>query len=678
MRLLIRILYNKIVIYLLISLITGSLYAQQDEVVDGFSIEVINITFIKETSFEKNDILNIIQTGRSGIFSSMEFDQDIRRIDKFFFDNGYFDAQIDTNLQYDFDKKSVVIEFKINPNTPYTINKIEYSGLDKIYPIVLDKINKRLDKFIKLKDIYSRDNLSNEVIRVLDILSNNGYAQAITEQPEVIKIESQSVEYKNKVNIIHKFIPGNYFHFGKTKIEFTNNKHEISFEEIYNELLFHEGDVYSKSDLVESENRLSKVAIIDNGRIQIENIDSVKNVINFKIMASLRNKYEIQPELAGYDISNRFYGGAALSFTDRFFLGGGRTQTTKFQALYNSPTYNLLELSLDLFQPYIFNNNKIAGNWKLSFSLLKQDIYNISRFKNEFNVNYELPKFTYVNNVIISWKIGNDRYSVSEPVLVQITDSTSELVDGFNINLFSSIGSVTFVHNNTNNFAFPTRGNFQSFLIEESGLLSYFIRNLFNTSSYNYVKLTNVDKFYLRLTNNNSSVFAAKFLVGAIFEYGDNQYNIGGLNQVIGISAIPYEARFIAGGSSSVRGWNAGSLGTFQGRENGGNFLLESNLEHRTKPFSDSKGFFRDVGFVSFVDFGNLWENPSKFRIDQIAIAIGGGLRYYTLVGPFRFDIGFKFYDWEAPTGQKWLFENDLNTILKSKIVFQFGIGNTF
>ena len=113
--------------------------------------------------------------------------------------------------------------------------------------------------------------------------------------------------------------------------------------------------------------------------------------------------------------------------------------------------------------------------------------------------------------------------------------------------------------------------------------------------------------------------------------------------------------------------------------EYGGNFLFEGNLEHRTKPFRNAKSIFRDLGFVTFFDYGNLWEDASKFQLNQIALAIGGGIRYYTIVGPVRFDIGFKLYDYFAEEGtNKWLFNNSLNTILKSKIAFQFGIGNTF
>jgi outer membrane translocation and assembly module TamA len=174
-------------------------------------------------------------------------------------------------------------------------------------------------------------------------------------------------------------------------------------------------------------------------------------------------------------------------------------------------------------------------------------------------------------------------------------------------------------------------------------------------------------------------VLATKALLGIIFEYGDNKLKVNGLNTDLNINIIPIETRFIAGGNTSVRGWPGKKLGTFENMENGGNFLLEGNFEHRTKPFRNLKNVFRDLGFVTFFDWGNLWESPKKFQIQQIALAIGFGARYYTIVGPIRVDIGFKLYDYFAENGtNKWLFNNSLSTILQNKLTIQFGIGNTF
>ena len=134
---------------------------------------------------------------------------------------------------------------------------------------------------------------------------------------------------------------------------------------------------------------------------------------------------------------------------------------------------------------------------------------------------------------------------------------------------------------------------------------------------------------------------------------------------------------FFAGGSNSVRGWKARDLiptnqiddlfpSTFneQYRIRGGIFLLEGSFEYRRK-------FEEQFGFALFVDYGNTWNDLNDVRFDEIAVAVGTGLRYYSPIAPFRIDFGFKFYD---PADKKFIFDK---AVFKT-MVFHFGIGEAF
>jgi outer membrane protein assembly factor BamA len=662
-------------------LITYSALFAQDEQLElrKYEFDELNIEFVNTHKFDESDIKNLVKTGNIKYFDYNEFCSDILRIEKFYFDNGFIDASVDTSIAIDTAKNRVSAKFIISENLPYTVGSLEYKGLEDIGPGFTDKLFKDEEPLIKVNDVYNKNNLTQEISRIVYFLNNNGYANAINDQPEITKIESNNSAKKNKLYIKLKFTTGNFFRFGKTSINIENNRYNIKFNEVYRELDYVENDFYSKEKLIESENRINRISILENARILYDNVDTVNNIIHMKIKASVRNKYELQPEVLGYDISNLFYGGAGLLFSDRYFFGGGRTLSIKLQGLVHSENANGIDFLMNMFQPYIFSNNKITGEWKIGATLFNQDEFRILETKNQFDINYELPRYTYVNNLQFSWKISDQRYTVKQPTENIIGDTSIILPVNSFTNIFSSVLGFTVIHNNTNSFQFPTRGYYQSYLFEESGLLSYFLRRIFDISTFSYFKFTTVHKFFFNLYPSESSVLAVKTLLGMIFEYGDNSLKINGVPYSYNENLIPLETRFVAGGNTSVRGWTGKKLGTFPNMENGGNFLFEGNFEHRTKPFRNVKGIFRDLGFVTFFDYGNLWQEPSKFQLNQIALAIGGGIRYYTIVGPVRFDIGFKLYDYFAESGtNKWLFNNSLSTILKSKIAFQFGIGNTF
>jgi outer membrane protein assembly factor BamA len=657
------------------------LYAQSEEFeFRKYKLDDVKFEFSNSHIFDKDDINNLIKTGKEKYFDYNEFCMDILRIEKFYFDNGYIDASVDTNITINETNKIISTKFIINEKQPYIIESLEYKGIERIGDVFWDKLFKEDEPLIKTNDVYNKNNLSLEISRIVTFLNNNGYANAINSPPEITKFETNNPNKKNKLEIKLNFTLGEFFRFGKTKINIEDNRYNIKFNEVYRELDYVENDFYSKEKLIGSENRINKISILENARILFDNIDTANNIINLKINASIRNKYEIKPEVLGYDINNLFYGGGGLSFSDRYFFGGGRTFSVKLQGLVHSEDDNGIEFLMNVFQPYILKNNKITGEWKIGSTLFNQDEYRIFETKNQFDINYELPKHTYVNNLQFSWKTSNQKFTVKSPVIEEIADSNITLPVGSSINTFSSVLGLTIIHNNTNNFQFPTSGYFQSYLLEESGLFSYFLRQMFDISTFSYFKFTTVHKIYLNLSpEKESSVLACKTLLGVIFEYGDNTLKVSGVPGSFDINIVPFETRFVAGGNTSVRGWPGKKLGTFENMENGGDFLVEGNFEHRTKPFRNSKGIFKDLGFVTFFDYGNLWETPSRFQFQQIALAIGGGFRYYTIVGPIRVDIGFKLYDYYAEPGTKmWLWGNSLNTIFRSKITFQFGIGNTF
>lgn len=96
---------------------------------------------------------------------------------------------------------------------------------------------------------------------------------------------------------------------------------------------------------------------------------------------------------------------------------------------------------------------------------------------------------------------------------------------------------------------------------------------------------------------------------------------------------IPANQRFFAGGGGSVRGFAYKSLGPQAlGEPIGGRSLLEGSLEARWK-------ITETIGLVPFVDAGTAFESSLPDFNENIRVAAGLGLRYYTSLGPIRLDV---------------------------------------
>jgi outer membrane protein insertion porin family len=662
-------------------LFLNSSFSQDDEEVvhKSYKTGKVEMEYKSTETFSASELKNIIKTGNSDYFNFEDYLVDKKRIEKFYFDNGFFDAFVDTSIVLSNEKISV--KFIIEENQPYTIGKINYSGLSNLPQDLM--ANAFLSDVLEttVGDVYSKNKVTSESGRILKFLQNNGYASANMTSPEIVKIETANPDLKHKITINLNYEPGIRYRFGKTIVAINNQKYNLYLEDILHELEYQENDIYSKEILMQSENRLNRISVLENTRIVVSDIDTINNIINLKILGLVRNKYELQPEILGYEISNSFFAGLGMSYTDRFFLHNPRTFSAKVRALANSTQNYRLEFILEMFQPHIFNNNKITGNLNLSNVLYSIDQYRIIELKSKASVNYELPKHTYLNNIYVDWKLTDQRVTFKVPLIALETDSTYSIIpEGSFVNILNSIIGFTFVHSKTDNFQFPTKGFYQSYLLEESGLISSLIQKFFDVSTVKYLKFSFINKFYMPVTSRGEkSTIATKFLIGDIYEYGDNSLVLSSSSKNYGLDVVPIDSKFIAGGSTSVRGWGARKLGTFDNRNNGGDFIVEGTIEHRTRPFYDQKGLIRDFGFVSFVDFGNLWSDIKYYKTTDIAVAIGVGLRYYTIVGPVRLDFGFKFYDYEpAPGTNKWLFRNNASAIFNDKFAIQFGIGNTF
>lgn len=100
---------------------------------------------------------------------------------------------------------------------------------------------------------------------------------------------------------------------------------------------------------------------------------------------------------------------------------------------------------------------------------------------------------------------------------------------------------------------------------------------------------------------------------------------------------IPIFRRLFLGGSSTVRGYGFQRLGPVDesGKPLGGLTAITGNIELRFP-------LYRAFSGTVFVDGGEVSEDAFSAHLDELRFTAGMGLRFNTVVGPLRFDYGYK------------------------------------
>lgn len=137
---------------------------------------------------------------------------------------------------------------------------------------------------------------------------------------------------------------------------------------------------------------------------------------------------------------------------------------------------------------------------------------------------------------------------------------------------------------------------------------------------------------YIRLAEAAS--VATRLHAGYVEAYGDTE-------------VVPHVQRFVSGGAYSVRGYPEQGLGpqAEEGYALGGDILLEANVELRAQlPFVAGHEGWENLWWGLFVDAGNVWPEWDEMKKEFLRYGAGFGIRYNTVVGPVRFDVGWPVF----------------------------------
>ncbi|MCH7949923.1 MAG: outer membrane protein assembly factor BamA [Candidatus Dadabacteria bacterium] len=506
---------------------------------------------------------------------------DMIRIQRLYANNGYYDAKATYELKYNKDETRVEIKITIEEGEPIILTDIDL----KIEGDLSDEIKKQITDAVPLKvdETFSPNGYQQTKGVISEILYNRGYPKS--------DIEGEALVNRREKWARAKFVvkPGLIYKFGVIKVE---GNEKVASYIIEREADFKEGKIFSLSKINETQANIFQLGlfrsvVIDPVYNDEEQIADIAIVVKERKLGSVKIG-------GGFGTEDKLRG--QVIWTQRNFFGGGRRLEVSGKFSFITQ-----RVETSVIQPYIVGkDSKLSGT--LNFQRDDVPSFKGRSFLTTAALTKDFWKYYSVFSSL------NLQFSKIEDSATRTPEERSRE------NFFLTFINLGFERDTTDNILNPTRGT-----VVSTGLESSFSAL---GSDVNYLKGTIELRGYKEYRD---VVFAKKFTIGVIQPFGSTQ-----------TLDIPIFKRFFAGGSTSMRGFPFQKLGPLDRNNDplGGNSLLVGSFEVRYP-------IYGDFGGVAFLDYGNVYTDEWSFPLQDIKYAPGLGLRYDTIIGPVRFDVGY-------------------------------------
>jgi outer membrane protein insertion porin family len=613
-------------------------------------VVIRDISFSGNRSATDEELHGAMQTQEGGYFSLLSssgvyreeaFERDVLLLTAFYYDRGYINAKINRpQVTLSSDRRYIYIAIHIDEGPQYRIGSLDFKG---------DLIGSKSDYFkrlvVKSGEVFSRTRLSQDILKLNDYYRDRGYAYVNVSPLTAIDSE------KRIVDLVFDIQRGSPVYFERINIRGNAKTRD---KVIRRELKIIEGELYSQTQLDLSKRRVTQLGYFE--RVDISTSRGSRDdliEVNVEVAERPTGTFQIG---AGFSSVENFIAQAQISQNNLF----GRGQTLTLQAQISS----LRQLFLLRFvEPYLFDSR-----WSGA-----ADVFNQSRVFESFTRNStggdltagypltdELRLFlTYKVETVGATTRTRSLLGSSSPNSI----ITAPIANLFRNGLTSSVrASISW--DTRDNRLFPTRGMFINGSAE--------VADSFLASSNVFTRYSAFARFYRPILG--PVIFKVNTDFGLITSRSDQ--------------GVPIFERYFAGGINDIRGFRPRSLGPRIGalsstdpnagliRFNiGGNLQLVFNSELEF-PIFDKIGIrgvvFFDAGNAfnledrycqgSFVGASTTSDPCTKFSLRAIRTSAGFGFRWFSPIGPLRFEWGLPL---KPEAGE-------------DRIVFEFTIGNFF
>jgi outer membrane protein insertion porin family len=570
-------------------------------IVEHEKLYIRNIAFEGNRTFTTKELKNMMTTNEWGIFHFFtdsgllkkdQLKQDVGKINAFYLNNGFINAQVG-EPEITHDQDGITVKIPISEGKQFRVGKVTIAG-DELKTSRTDLL---AILQISKKDFYDREAVMKDMDVLTQACNDEGYANADV----VPRTEPQ--EKTQTVDVTYEIAKAKLVYFNRINITGNTKTRD---KVIRRDLSVVEGDLYSRTQLKKSYMALNRLRYFEEIDFQAEKgPDETLTDVNIRVKEKPTGIFSIG---AGYSALDHAIVSAQVSEQNLF----GRGQTLSFKASLGSRS-TLYDISFT--EPWLFG----MPLWS------KFDLWNLYREYDSYNLDskglgatFGYPLWPYVT-AYVGYRFAIDNVK-------DIQDTASFFIKKQAGKTTSSGVTVTLTRDSTDDMIFPSSGSKNSASVEYTG--GPFLGNV----SYTRYGVSSSWFFPLPL----DTVFGVRGRMGAM------KGNQG--------KEVPIFERYYLGGINSLRGLReVGPKDPATGDVIGGLTMLNFNAEYLF-PLIKNAGM---KGLV-FFDTGNAWE--SGYHLGDMRRTAGVGIRWYSPIGPLRLEWGYVLDRKEEESPSRWEF----------------------
>jgi outer membrane protein insertion porin family len=559
-----------------------------------------------------------------GTYREEAFQRDLAVIQATYYDEGFINVRVDKpTVALSADKRYIYVTLKVTEGERFNIGTVDFSG-DLVVP------KEQLAKLMTSASgqHFSRSQLGQDIQALTDVYYDRGYAYANINPVTAVNAETKTVDLTFDVQQGPQVTIERIDVVGNTK---TRDK------VIRRELRVYEGELYNGTGVRRSKERVTALGFFETVEVT-QRPGTREDSIILQVEVKEKATGTFQVGLGFSNVENFIF---TAQVSQNNFLGWGQSVSASAQI---SGLRSLVQLSF--FDPYFLDTKFL-----LSADFFRVDAQFTGFIRRSTGGSLSLG-YQVLEDVLVNGGYSQEHVSVEAAQTLGGVLLANRFLSGVTSSLRLSV-----TYDKRNNRLFPSKG-FIHF-----GSVEYAPPFLaIGSTPFLFTRYTAYSRLYFPLP------------LGAVFK---TNATVGYIQQLDANRPLPISELYYVGGINSLRGYLLRSISPtllaprsgspdapIDRLDVGGNKQLVLNLELEFPVFEKA-----GIRGVVFYDAGNAYGTNERFfqdKQDNVPLglfhAVGFGFRWFSPVGPLRFEWGIPITP--RPEDQP--------------ILFEFTIGNFF